>query len=196
MKKHQSIKLPFSWSQLSSFEYSPEEWYSRYVLKHRSPESAPMRFGKEVGEKLATDSTYLPQVPRLKEFEHRLEAVFDGIPLVGYIDSYAPHTALLEYKTGKPKWTQQRADSHGQIDMYLLMIYIKYAVKPEDILTKLIWLPTQENGDFSVSLVDDTKCYIFETNRTTLDIIRFGERIHTRINEMESYALAQESNVR
>ncbi len=186
-------KKPLSWSQLSSFEYAPQEWYSRYVLGKKQQANQAMVFGSYVGEKIAKDKKFIPKLPRLPIFEYKLSASFDGIPLIGYIDSYKPHTRLYEYKTGKPAWTQKRADTHGQIDMYLLIIYLAYKVRPEDIECKLMWLPTQENGDFSVSLINPVNIHIFDTRRTMVDILRFGDRIKNTIVEMNNYAEMRES---
>lgn len=185
--KHITQKRPLSWSQISSFEYSPGQWYDKYILGNKQPESSAMLFGKEIGNRLANEPSFMPQVPRLPLFEYILEGMLGDIPLIGFMDSYHPHDTLYEYKTGKPPWTQKRADEHGQIDMYLLIIYLSLGVRPEEIDCSLIWLPTQENSDFSISLVDRNDVKIFKTQRTMQDILHFGVRIHQRLKEMETY---------
>lgn len=187
---------PFSWSQLSSFEYDPKQWYNRYFLGEETYETEEMKFGKIIGEKLASDPTFLPDVPRLSKFEHGFKVMFGQIPLVGYADSFCSITKkkLKEYKTGVKAWDQKRVDEHGQIDMYLLMHFITEKIKPEEVECELIWLPTKrsESGDFKVSIEFVEPCIprIFKTKRTMANILKFGARISKTYKEMEAYAQA------
>ncbi len=178
---------PLSWSAISSFEYDPEQWYRKYVLGQTDPASKEMLFGSEIGNKLASDPTFMTCVPRLSLFEFELNAKFGKIPLIGYIDSYELHTDLLEFKTGKKPWTQKRADDHGQLDMYLLMLHLTYNVKPHDVQCSIVWMPTQETGDFQISLIDPNKVHIFPTKRSMSDILRFGMRINETYKKMDEY---------
>lgn len=183
-----------SWSAISSFEYDKREWYDKYVLGKKQRETAEMKFGKIIGERLATDPTFLPEVPRLNTFEHPFNVVFDGIPLVGYADAFCMKSKkkLYEFKTGVKKWSQDRVDKHGQIDMYLLMHFITNRIPPEEVECLLVWLPTKRNekGNFDVdiSLVEPVVPQIFKTKRTTADILRFGARIKKTYKEMLEYA--------
>lgn len=191
---------PLSWSAISSFEYDKEQWYRKYVLKMKERPNAEMLFGKKVGERLAKEPDFLPCVPRLPVFEHKFETFLDDIPLIGYADSFdaLSGTRLKEYKTGVKAWDQKRADAHGQVDMYLLMHLILEKIRPEDVETDVIWLPTQkkecENGDFSkfdygIEFVPDieSRIMIFRTKRTMVDILKFGERIRKTHVAMEKY---------
>ena len=179
---------PLSWSAISSWEYSPEQWYKRYILNEQEPPNAAMAFGKFVGEKLATDPTYLPQVPRLPVAEQKLCVMFGKIPLVGYMDFYDPDThEMYEMKTGEKAWDRKRVEGHGQLDMYILMLYVTYKLMPEDIKCKLIWLPTESHGDFSVTLVEPVVPQIFKTGRTMKDILMFGARVNKVVKDMGEY---------
>lgn len=180
-------KRPLSWSAISSFEYDPAQWYNRYVLKLDEPASPEMEFGKIMGERLAADNAFMPQVPRGSLYEYELKAKFGKIPLIGYIDSYVPHRRLEEYKTGKRAWDQTRADGHGQITMYLLMVYLMYKVNPDQVRCRIHWLPTKSNGDFSIDFIDSKDCVTFETKRTMRDILMFGKRINNVYKLMEEY---------
>ena len=179
---------PLSWSQISSFQYNPEQWYSRYILGEREASTPAMEFGKFVGEKLASDSLYLPPIPRGERFEYKLEAKLGEIPLIGYIDSYTPHSTLLEYKThGKNGWNQKRVDEHGQITMYCLMLHLIHKIKPKDLKITLVAIKTKENSDFSFSLAD-TPPITFETRRSMQDIMQFGNTIKKTLGDMEKFA--------
>jgi len=191
-----------SWSQISSFEYDPEQWFQGYFMEQKSAENAEMKFGKYVGEKLASDPKYLPFVPRLSKFEHEFRVVFGKIPLVGFADSFCAleRKKLYEYKTGVKKWDQKRADTHGQIDMYLLMHYITTKIRPEEVACKLVWLPTKrsESGDFEVTIsfiepIEDNH-KVFNTKRTMKDILAFGSRINSVYKKMEEYATERSFN--
>ncbi len=182
------VTRPLSWSALSSFDYSPEQWYKRYILNEKDPPSAAMEFGKITGERIAEDPTFLPNLPRLGNYEYELRTTFRDIPLVGFIDDYLPHTHLSEFKTGVKKWDQKRADGHHQITMYLLMLSLIHKVRPEDIPATLYWFPTEEKGDFTVGFTTpDPTPLAFPTSRTTLDTLYFGQRIVDTVQKMQEY---------
>lgn len=207
------LKRPLSWSALSSFEWDPEQWYQKYcvhgkctrekdgmpalclifetVFAHKCPQvetSFEMEFGKMIGDKLASDPKFMPHVPRLPHFEFALKCKFGKIPLIGFIDSYHPHLRLEEYKTGKKAWDQKRADEHGQISFYLLCLYLMFKIKPEDIDCNIRWMPTQQNGDFSISMIDENDVKSFPTMRTMREVLEFGQRIKRTWKEMQEYA--------
>jgi len=182
---------PLSWSAISSFEYNPEQWFRRYVLKEKQEESAEMKFGKEIGKKLETDPTFLPSIKRFSKMEHPFSATLDGIKMVGYADSFCDKTFkfLAEYKTGKREWTQERVDNHGQINMYLLMNWLINKIDPKDVETTLYWMPTQDFGNFDISFVKDIEKNIksFITKRTMTDILKFSIRIQDTVKKMQEY---------
>lgn len=208
---------------MSSFDYDPEQWYQKYVVhqdcKRADPEtgfkgwcavmdsfyascpvietSKEMEFGKMIGDRLASDPTFMPHIQRRATFEHELECDFGKIPLIGYIDAFEmqhlevikaqAHAFLEEYKTGKRPWDQKRADTHGQIDFYLLCLWMIEKLHPENVSCRIHWMPTRDNGDFSISFVDPTLCHTFETKRTMTDILRFGQRINATYKAMQEY---------
>jgi hypothetical protein len=182
---------PLSWSQISSFHYNPEEWYKRYILNQQTPPSSEMIFGSKVGKRLETDPTFLPQIPRHSKMEHGFKVVFNGIPMVGYADSFCDqtHRKLLEYKTGKAKWDQRRVDNHGQLTMYALSNFITNKIRPEDMTIQLVWMPTKETGSFDIEFVEPIEKHIqiFTTKRTMKDILNFGAYINKTVQEMDNY---------
>ncbi len=185
-----------SWSQISSFEYDPEQWYRNYWMGVRDKPSAEMLFGSKIGKKLEKDPEFLPMIPRSTTMEYKFQAEFNDLILVGYADSFCDDALTLrEYKTGVKAWDQKRVDTHGQITMYCFMHYLTHKIKPEEITCTLHWMPTKkiEHGDFTVeiSFVDDIENNImhFETKRTMREILEFGTRIKKTVKLMESYAL-------
>lgn len=190
MKWKLKKERPLSWSAISSFEYNPEQWYQNYVIGNKEEPNAMMRFGKEMGERFAAEPHFLPQLPRGELYEYELRAVFGKIPLIGFIDCYTPHTLGDEYKTGIKPWTQKRADEHGQLDMYALLLWLQEKVRPEEVKWRLSWLPTKETGDFRITFANphDPEVITFETKRTMKHVLAFGKRINETVKLMEEYA--------
>ena len=130
---------PYSWSQHSLFrEYSKEGWYNKYILGIQPPENKRMIFGKLVGQRIETDPTYIPQLPR-GIMEYGIEVMMDDIALVGYMDACDPETKTInEYKTSSPTgWDQDKVDNHGQLTLYCLLLLLKENISPEDVTIRL-----------------------------------------------------------
>lgn len=179
---------PLSWSQLSAWEYNKEEWYKRYVLGEKTEPTKAMLFGKEQGERLAKDPTYMPHVPRLPISEHEMKAVFNKTSLIGYIDFYDGAMSFIELKTGK-MWDKKKADNHGQLAYYATLLYLTRGIKPEALDIKLVWLETVERQDFSMSFIngEETQPVIFSVKLTMLDVLNMMSRIKTARREMTQY---------
>lgn len=184
-------KRPLSWSAISSFRFSPEQWYNRYFLNEKQDESPEMAFGKSVALSIEDGTCKVPGLLAAlqKKKEHGFKVVFNKIPLVGFADAFCDEKfrTLDEVKTGKKPWDQRRADDHEQLTMYALMNYITNKVRPEDVLFTLYWIPTEDRGDFTIGFVNPVRFYAFPTKRTMKDIIRFGADIKSIVKEMEEY---------
>lgn len=182
---------PLSWTAISSFEYDKDQWFNKYVLGKPTPITPELEFGKKFADAIEAGKPMSP-VTILSKVEQPFEVMFGDISLVGYADTFDKDTKkhIGEFKTGKTKnpWTQKRVDEHGQITMYCLMNLITNKVKPEDTKLFLEWCPTQENGDYTISLIDPNDVRHFDTKRTMLDIVNFMQRIKNVTQEMESYA--------
>lgn len=218
MKPTFNKKRPLSWSSLSSFEYDAEEWYVKYCIhgdcrRETDDEEAfcvvagcadpdcpvvkttkEMMFGKYFALSIEDGTCSISELmEKLKgKKEHPFKVKFDGIELVGYADDFDDKNfkTLNEVKTGKKKWDQKRADEHKQIDMYLLMNYLINKIPPEKVKCFLHWLPTQDNGDFSITFIEPVKVHTFETKRDMIQILKFGAEIKKTRAAMEAYCLA------
>lgn len=189
-----------SWSYYSSFLYNKEKWFAKYYGGEEQSSSPAMDFGKEVGERLASDSTFMPEIKRYKHFEQCLEATLGDMKLLGYMDtSDLENKRLREFKTGNNKnpWTQKRVDDHGQLTMYALMIYLSHKIKPEELDIHLDWMPTLE-ADFSsveafitempkVVFNPEARVMSFKTKRTTAQCLKFGAELKKVHKQMEKY---------
>lgn len=182
-------KRPVSWSFISSFEYDPEQWYRKYVLRNEDTPTKEMEFGSKIGKMIETNPDFMIHVPRQNHMEFPFETKFSKIPIIGIADSFCTKTykAGEEYKTGKKEWNQKRVDEHGQITMYTLMNYLIRGIRPEEVQWRLTWIPTFEDGDFSIQLVNPQVVYSFETRRTMEEVLEFGARIKRVYKEAETY---------
>lgn len=185
MNKLKFNKRPLSWSAISSFEYNPQQWYSKYILHTPPSDSIAMDFGKKFAKSVENRTPLVP-VTIYEEVEYPLKTTFNKIPLVGYLDTYKPHTAFREYKTSKNIWTQEKCDNHGQLKMYALMLYLIHKVKPEDLTIHLDCIQTKEFGNFEVAFLDNT-IHSFEVKLNMKDILLFGSRIMKTVDEMNNF---------
>lgn len=144
-----------------------------------------MQFGKKFAKSVEDRKPLVP-VTIYSEVEYPLKVVFNNIHMIGFIDTYEPHTAFREYKTAKTLWTQQKAQDHGQLKMYALMLYITHKVKLEDLTIHLDCIQTKENGNFEISFADG-KIHSFEVKLSMKDILLFGSYIMKTVDEMNKY---------
>ena len=189
--KERFTKRPLSHSQLSSWEYNPEEWYRRYILGEYSPPTPNMLFGNTVGDSIGTPESLVPDLtpPGVKEYPVRGEV--EGIPLVGYIDHFCPDTLELhENKTSdNPKrWSQKKADTHTQIDMYLLLLYLQDGIPPEHVTAYLNFIQTRPTGlGYRLHKEPKWKQYKLVT-KTMADLDAYTEYLLATVESMAEYA--------
>lgn len=181
---------PFHWSQISSWQYNPEQWYQRYYLGLPEELSREVIFGSMVDERIQVDPTFIPSLERYPIQQHQMSVMYNGIRLNGTADHFdRKGRRLKDDKTGKKLWDKKRADETGQLTMYLLLLYISEKIKPEEMRCFIDWLPTIEDGDFSIKFRDSPpKPITIETKRTMTDILNFAAYINSVRKEMEAYA--------
>ncbi len=164
---------PMSHSSMESFKWNPQEWYDKYILGKPTVETPEMLFGKAFAKSVEERKPLAP-VTIYTKTEEPLKVVFSGITLIGFMDTYEPLQAFGDHKTGKKKWDQKRAQEHNQLRMYAFMLYITHKVPPEKLKIFLEWVPTQDNGDFTISFVKPIKVHHFDVKLTMNDITQFG----------------------
>lgn len=189
------IKRPLSYSQLSTWEYSKEEWYRRYIIGQPFKSNGAMNAGTLIGDSIGTDKSLIPalQPPGIKEF--RLEARIDDIYIIGYADHYCPETKVLhenKTSTNRKKWTQGAVDRHKQIDMYCLMLALTHDTKPEDVEIYLNYIPVIEGQDMKYYLPDPVEYRQFRTYRTTEQVMAFADEIQKTVEDMHRYIVERQ----
>lgn len=187
MNKLDFKKRPLSWSAISSFQYSPEQWYKKYILNEKQEENLAMAFGKSFAKSIEDGKPLVP-VEVYSKVEYPLKVVFNGIPLIGFIDTFdLEKKKMREYKTARTVWTKKKAQDHGQLKMYALCLYIQHKVKPEDLTIHLDCIQTEENGNFEVNFTQPHKIHSHQVFLTMADILNFGLLINKTVEEMRQY---------
>ncbi len=200
-----NLDRPLSWSAISSFKWNKQQWYRKYVLKE-IPEITPeLEFGKAVDLKIQEDPTYLPAIVRYPVMQHEMRTVYDGIPLLGFSDTFRPADskqelrgfavtppAVRDYKTGKKPWTQARADETGQLTMYLGMLYLMDGMRPEDVECYIDWMPTHI-VEGKIAFIKEGDVHTFKTKRSMKQVLEFFQLIKDTWAEMEEYATREMS---
>jgi len=144
--KYHLPKKYLSYSAISLWYKSPEEFKKRYFLGQPSPTSPYMMFGKEVAEALESGS--YPLIPRFTHSEFKIEVEVEGVKILGYLDSFEKDTGkIMEYKSGiphkdgKPRWTQAEVQKLDQLPFYSMLVKEKFSLfKP---WVKLVYLETE-----------------------------------------------------
>lgn len=212
-----------SWSEMSSFYYDKEQWWTKYCLhgpctraKDDSPPfcvitrkcdpecpqittSIQMLFGNYIGNKIATDPTFLPEVPRYEIFEQEFTAVIPGsdIQITGFLDSFrVSPVSMREYKTSSnpKKWTYKSASNHGQMKFYKLLIALNMPLSfdPGQIFSTLTYIPVKMVGNlkgFHMELSNEP-IQTWEVRHTAHEVWDFANEILETMDAMEAYAIA------
>lgn len=180
--------------QLKNY-YDPTQtdYYKRYFLGEYFT-NKEMEFGRKIADGLEKRKTkdfavewcrtWLPKPDRR---EVKMTATIEGIKLLGQLDGLTYHlkTPIMvdEYKTckveggrhiaGKGEWTQKKADEHGQLTMYDMMIWTKTKKIPAN---RLSMIPTIETEDGQIQLTGEPP-RIFLTTRTEKDFAILFKRL-------------------
>lgn len=174
-----------SWSQLDLFEKDPEGYREVYVRGGGNPPNVFMRLGKEIADSMETGEEtgdpmkdlVISMIPKFEQKEVEIRATIKigktEIPLFGKMDSGKKDNLLAfkEVKTGV-KWTQRRADEHGQLTFYCTIIKEITKKIPDDI--ELVWAETEViKGQPRLT----GRVEVFKTKRTSADILKMRARI-------------------
>lgn len=195
-----------SWSAISSFEWNKGQWYRKYVLKELPEMTPELEFGSYIDKRVQEDPKFLPNLVRYPVMQHKMTGTFFGIPLLGFSDTFQPphfsntktgrpginkiSPKVRDYKTGRKKWDQKRADETGQLTLYTFMLYMMDKIKPEDVELYIDWMPTHY-ADGKIAFIKEGDIHSFKTRRTMQQCLAFGQRIRDTWAEMELYCARQ-----
>lgn len=184
------IKRPLSYSQLSCWEWSKEDWYQNYILNKPRGKSSAMEVGNIIGDSIGTPQSLVPELNPAGVKEYPLNAQLNDIYLVGYADHFCPDTLELnENKTAvnPKKWTQGTVNRHGQLTMYALCLFLKHDIKPEDLTIYLNYIRVIEGADMRYYLPKPAELKRFQTKRTGEDILAYSIYILQTVDNMQKY---------
>lgn len=157
--KYYLPKPYLSYSAINSFMSYPADFRARYYENKPMMVTPELAFGKRVGEMVEdiinqssniTEKTYSEytsggvtvSIPHGDVAEKELKFEVDGIPVLGYIDSFLSNKKyIFEMKTGKTPWTQGRVEKHLQLDIYSLGVETLEGSVSDECM--LIWMETQ-----------------------------------------------------
>lgn len=187
-KPQMDLNRPVSWSQIGSFEWDPEQWYQSYVLGNRTS-SKEMEFGSLIDTRIQKDRSFLPTLPRYHFMQHRIEAKYGKLNLLGILDGLDPLDYIAaDYKTGKKPWDKKRTAETGQLKFYALLLWLSDRIPPEKFRFLIHWLPTELRTDGTIALIEPCVPQTFETTITMKDLLNFGNRLNRVHKEMQRYA--------
>jgi hypothetical protein len=162
----QPLKRPkgfyLSYSRINLYYSDPQQYYLRYVLKVRPPETANMAFGK-IGHRAIAEPKYdwktalrrqrfmsekevvleraLNQIIRPEKSEVQFTVTHNGITLFGIWDglNMSRDEDLEEYKFSAPgAWNQQKVNEDLQLSIYWYAYMLKYGKEPRWIVLRHI----------------------------------------------------------
>lgn len=171
-----------------------------------------LAFGSLIDERIQNDPTFIPELVRYAKMQHKMKATFNGIPMVGIADTYRDpwikssgkvkeknrpdyvpsFPSIRDYKTGRNKWDQKRADETGQLTLYTFFEYLINKTKPEDVDLYIDWLPTHTVEGQVAFLHDPVVPITFKTKRDMHQVLKFGEHINETWKKMQAFGEQQE----
>jgi hypothetical protein len=141
--KYYLPKPYLSYSAMNDFYYNKSRFQQKYYEGIDSPVTPELMFGKRIGEMLEHGDESLAHIPHGDVAEKKLEFKVDGIPVLGYIDSFrSEDNFIYEFKTGKTPWTQGRVNKHFQLDVYSLGVEILEGKVSDECM--LVWMETMK----------------------------------------------------
>jgi hypothetical protein len=180
MKTLKNPRGYISWTQISMFLQSEEKYYGKYILGEDVYVTKEMTFGKTISTALEDDEAtgdlftdlVVSKIPKLPLREHEikteLKTPYGVVTLLGKLDAFDENKFIVrEYKTGKQPWTQARADKHGQVLLYALLVWLKYKKIPE------VWLDWAVTEDSENGVRFTGQVISFRVHITMVEIINY-----------------------
>lgn len=131
-----------SYSAMNTWIHSPEQYSKQYFEGAPFIESPEILFGGKIGRLLETRDASMDHIMQYSVPEQKLEFEVEDVKIMGFIDSFSPErNAIIEYKTGKQPWDQNRVNRHLQLDIYSLGVETIFGTV--DDLCHLIWMQTE-----------------------------------------------------
>lgn len=164
-----------SYSQIDLWLRSPVQYKKRYFENQQTPTTPELRFGSHIGKLLEDNHKSVSHIRRFDIPEQPLNVTIDGVPFMGFIDTFdSMKKQIGEYKTGVVPWTQERVNTHKQLDLYSLAVQELFGSVHETCY--LVWLPTRKVKPKTKGLISHEDSHSIEL---TGEVVEF-ERIITQ----------------
>lgn len=169
--KYYLPKPYLSYSAMNDFYYNRQRFQDKYYRGIEGFMSPELVFGKRIGEMLEHNDASLAHIPRGDVAEKELRFEVDGIPVLGFLDSFRTEDGyIFEYKTGKTPWTQGRVDKHFQLDVYSLGIETLEGKVSDECM--LVWMETQKREKPSGGRATHAGAYEIEFTGKVKEFVR------------------------
>jgi len=188
---------PLSWSAISCYDYNPEQFYTQYILGIKDPPTREMTLGNIIHsgfegkdwkkELIDNDFTsdYERTVAEIMKFpmpkmtqqevwlgEKGKEYEELGCAFAARADGInEDENVIIEIKTGKNFWTQERADEHGQLTLYSFLKWKETGKIPDIILVSCN--------------VNNGKVKVFPTKRTEQQIQEMCDHVKDVVKQLK-----------
>lgn len=131
-----------SYSAIDMWLKYPDKYREKYYKGIEQFVTPELSFGKKIADLLEAGDESVKHIRRYPVAEKMFNLTIDEVPVFGFMDSFDPSTcSILEFKTGKTPWTQNRVDKHLQLDLYSLAVECMY--DHVDDHTMLVWMETE-----------------------------------------------------
>lgn len=128
------------------WERNPNDFRDKYYRGHAGFSSPYTDFGKRFADDMEHNPEKYPAVPRHAIPEFPIKWVIEGVPVLGYLDSFCPHNkSIIEYKTGilkeTPTWDTLKVRKWKQLPFYAMCIRAMFGTYDPNVT--LVWLKTE-----------------------------------------------------
>ena len=128
------------------WESSPKSYRKRYYIGEKSFDTPYTKFGKEFAEDIEKNPEKYPHIPKYLIPEFPIVWNIEGVPVKGYMDSFAPVSkSIIEYKTSletsKQPWNAVKVRKWKQLPFYAMCVNEMFGTY--DPVVKLIVMKTK-----------------------------------------------------
>lgn len=122
-----SFNLPrgyLSSSACDLWERNPQDYREKYYLNQPGFSTPYTKFGKEFAADIEKNPDKYPHIPKGSVSEFPVKWVIEGVPVVGYLDSFEPSTkSIFEYKTSvNSSWDNVKVRKWKQLPFYAMCV--------------------------------------------------------------------------
>lgn len=161
--KYNLPKGYLSSSACDLWEQNPNQYREKYYLRTGGFSSPYTEFGKWFASDIENNPDKYPNVPKYEVSEFPIKWVVEGVPVLGFIDSFSPPSrSIIEYKTsvvtGDGAWDAVKVRKWKQLPFYAMCVREMFGeVNPEVLLVVLRteWKRQCKETKFGTKLIQE-----------------------------------------